>query len=264
MSFFIILFVILAVAVFNVLSHRFATVRDTTITYIAGQIGAGKSSYSVKLARSALKRGRPVYCTDYIQGCKRFDVTWLHDMRCPEGSLVIIDEAALKFNSREFSKISKDILAYFKKARHYKNDVVLISQTFSDSDKQIREVANRVLFMRKFGWLTLPVRVSGDITIGDDGQPCMKYKIGKFARPFIPALQGKYYNSWNDDEDRVFCPDENWDPESEQDKILLSDYGDDSALDETSVQFSEQDAKQLIDDFRHGKGIDLSKFFPQG
>lgn len=198
---------------FNILSHRFASRRDTTITFIAGQIGAGKSSYSVKLARDALRRGRPVYCTDYIQGCRKFDVTWLHNMRCPENALLIIDEAALKFNSREFSKISKDILAYFKKARHYKNDVVLISQTFSDSDKQIREVANRVLFMRKLGWVTLPVRVSGDITIGDDGQPTMKYKIGKLAKPFIPALQGKYYNSWNDDENRQLCPDELWDSE---------------------------------------------------
>lgn len=201
----------LALVFFNILSHMIFTARDTTITFIAGQIGSGKSSYSVKLARRALKRGRSVYCTDYIKGCYKFDVTWLKNMRCPENALLIIDEAALKFNSREFSKISKDILAYFKKARHYHNDVVLISQTFSDSDKQIREVANRVLFMRKLGWVTLPVRVSGDITIADDGQPAMKYKIGKLARPFIPALQGKYYDSWNDDENREICPCESWD-----------------------------------------------------
>ena len=248
------------IVVLNILSHSFVTARDTTITYIAGQIGSGKSSYSVKLARAALKRGRPVYCTDYIHGCNKFDVSWLHNMRCPENALVIIDEAALKFNSREFSKISKDILAYFKKARHYHNDVVLISQTFSDSDKQIREVANRVLFMRKLGWVTLPVRVSGDITIGDDGQPCMKYKIGKLAKPFIPALQGKFYDSWNDDEDRGYCPNIPWD-------VDVVDTVDDDHLDvsdsdtlQSSKQFSEQDAKQLISDFRDGKGIDISKF----
>lgn len=217
------LFIFIIVVCFNVVTQRFFASKDSCITFIAGQIGSGKSAYSVRLARRALKRGRPVYSTDYIRGCKRFDVSWLDNMKCPEGSLLIIDESALKFNSRDYAKITKNVLAYFKKARHFKNDVVLISQTFGDTDKQIREVANRVLFMRKIGWITLPVHVRGDITIDGEGQPAMSYKIGKLAKPFVPALYGKYYNSFEDSECRAFCPDENWD---EQKKLLL----DQSAL----------------------------------
>lgn len=198
--------------------------RDNEVVFLVGQIGSGKSSYSVKLARRALRRGRLVYSTDYIQGCNQFDIAWLSNMKCPENSLLIIDESALKFNSREFSKISKTILEYFKKCRHYKNDVVLISQTFGDTDKQIREIATKVLFLRKFGMLTLPVKVKGDISIGDDGQPCMKYKIGKFGKPFIPALQGKYYNSWEDSSNRPYCPSVPWDNDEESEgKESLSD-----------------------------------------
>lgn len=185
--------------------------KDNSVTFVVGQIGAGKSAYSVKSARSALRRGRPVYSTDYIRGCFKFDVEWLADMKCPEGSLLIIDESALKFNSREFAKISKNVLAYFKKCRHFKNDVILISQTFSDTDKQIREISTKVLFLRKIGLVTIPVKVKGDVTIGDDGQPCIKYKIGRFGRPFVPALQGKYYNSWEDSSNRALCPVEPWD-----------------------------------------------------
>lgn len=211
MLFYILLGIFCLLLVANFVLPRIIKRRDSQVLFVVGQIGSGKSAYSVKLARDALRHHRAVYCTDYIAGCYKFDVKWLSDMKCPENSLLIIDESALKFNSREFSKISKDILAYFKKCRHFKNDVVLISQTFSDTDKQIREIATKVLFLRKFGFFTLTVKVKGDIAIGDDGQPVMRYKIGRFGKPFIPALQGKYYDSWEDSSNRSLCPTEPWD-----------------------------------------------------
>lgn len=179
------------------------------ITYIAGNIGAGKSAYSVKLARKALLQGRQVYSTDYIEGCYKLDISWLCDYCCPRDSLLIIDESALKFNSRDFASLSKHLLAYFKLSRHYHNDIILISQTFGDTDKQIRELAQRVLFIRKIGCFSMPVKVKGDIAIGDDGQPCVKYKIGRLGVPFVPRLQGSFYNSWNGE--RKECPREAWD-----------------------------------------------------
>lgn len=211
-----VLFIIFLVLLFiNFLLPLFNK-KDNEVIFLVGQIGSGKSSYSVKLARSALRKGREVFSTDYIKGCNKFDIEWLASMKCPENSLLIIDESALKFNSREFAKISKTILEYFKKCRHYKNDVVLISQTFGDTDKQIREISTKVLFLRKFGMITLPVKVKGDVSIGDDGQPCVKYKIGKLGKPFIPALQGKYYNSWEDSSNRPLCPSVPWDLESDK------------------------------------------------
>ncbi len=211
MLFYVLLCVFLFLIVANFVLPHIIRRRDAEVTFVVGQIGAGKSAYSVKMARRALRRGRPVYSTDYIAGCNRFDISWLSDMKCPEDSLLIIDESALKFNSRDFAKISKNVLAYFKKCRHFHNDVILISQTFSDTDKQIREISTKVLFLRKLGFFTVPVKVRGDVSIGDDGQPCIKYKIGKFGKPFIPALQGKYYDSWEDADERPVCPCEPWD-----------------------------------------------------
>lgn len=225
---FILFFVLLFL---NILLPKIFRRRDSEVLFIAGQIGSGKSSYSVKLARRALRKGSEVYSTDYIKGCNKFDVEWLASMKCPERSLLIIDESALKFNSRDFAKVSKNILEYFKKCRHYKNDVVLISQTFGDTDKQIREIATKVLFLRKFGMITIPVRVKGDISIGDDGQPCVKYKIGRFGKPFIPSLQGKYYNSWEDSSNRPICPCLPWDS-------LFDDSSNDSP-DEPSISSSD-------------------------
>lgn len=209
--FWILLCVLAFLVVLNLVLPNFTKKRDNTVTFVVGQIGSGKSAYSVKVARSYLRRGRPVYATDFIRGAFKFDVAWLSNMRCPENSLLIIDEAALRFNSRDFAKISKDVIAYFKMCRHYHNDVILISQTFSDSDKQIREISTKVLFLRKFGFFTFPVQVRGDVTIDSEGQPAMKYRIGHFARPFVPMLQGRYYNSWNGNENRPLCPSEPWD-----------------------------------------------------
>lgn len=208
--FWILLVIFSLLLIVNLVLPRIIKRRDNSVLFVVGQIGAGKSAYSVKLARQALKKGRFVYSTDYIKGCYQFNVDWLSDQKCPENSLLIIDESALKFNCRDFSKISKNILAYFKKCRHFKNDVILISQTFSDTDKQIREISTKVLFLRKFGMITFPVKVKGDVTIGDDGQPCIKYKIGRFGRPFIPALQGRYYDSWEDTSGRAICPSIPW------------------------------------------------------
>lgn len=214
MVFWILCAVVLVLAAVNFYLSERAARKDNSVLFIAGQIGSGKSAYSVKLARRGLKSGKSVYCTDYIAGCNKFDIEWLGTMKCPENSLLIIDESALKFNSREFAKINKSILEYFKKCRHYHNDVVLISQTFGDTDKQIREIATKVLFLRKVGLFTIPVRVKGDISIGEDGQPAVKYRIGRFGVPFIPALQGKYYNSWEDSSNRPLCPCEPWDEQS--------------------------------------------------
>lgn len=218
------LFVLLLVA--NFVLPVFVKRRDSEILFIAGQIGAGKSSYSVKLARRALKHNRPVFSTDYIQGCNQFDIAWLENMKCPVNSLLIIDESALKFNSRDFSKINKSILSYFKKARHFQNDVVLISQTFSDTDKQIRDLATKILFLRKFGFFTLPVRVRGDITIDDQGQPTMKYRIGRFGKPFIPAAYGRYYDSWEDSSNRQICPIVPWDSPVMDETEMFMDNSD--------------------------------------
>lgn len=170
------------------------------ITFIAGQIGAGKSTFAVKQAIKHLKAGWNVYSTDYIEGCFQLNVKDLETMSCPEKSLLIIDEASLKMNAREFAKTKLSLIEYFKLSRHYKNKVIMISQTFGDTDKQIRELASKVFFIRKFlnGVISFPVRVHGDLAIGQDGQPAVQYRIGHLAAPLYLPRWYKYFNSFDD------------------------------------------------------------------
>jgi len=172
------------------------------ITYVAAEIGAGKSCYASKIARGMQLKGRPVYSNSYIKGCYEFQVIQLETMAFEETAFFIIDETGNEFNSRNFAKTSLSLIKYFKLSRHFKNDGMLLSQTFSDSDKQIRDLASRIIFIRPFlKWLigpciSIPVRVKGKLGIGLSGEIVMQYKIGSFGIPIFLGNWFSYFNSF--------------------------------------------------------------------
>lgn len=181
------------------------------ITFIAGEIGAGKSTLAAKYAKKAMKRGVKVYSTDYIKGCYKLNVADLETKVCPDNSLLIIDEASLKMNSRSFAKTQICLIEYFKMCRHYRNNVIMISQTFGDTDKQIRELSSKVFFVRKIinGFISMPVRVVGKLGIGQDGQPCVMYEIRKLGLPYFLPLYYKMFKSFNRTRSE-YVADEKW------------------------------------------------------
>lgn len=173
------------------------------ITFIAAEIGAGKSCYSAKLAQKYLKKGWHVYANDFILNTGKINVRQLETHCAPEHSLIILDETSLDMNSRNFAKTALILIEYFKKSRHYKNKLILISQTFGDTDKQIRELSSKILFIRPImaesfpGLLSMPVKVKGKLGIGLDGQPCMQYKIGRIGIPYYLPKYYKYFDSFS-------------------------------------------------------------------
>lgn len=206
---YIILGIILAYNIFITIWER--THREYGVTYIAGDIGAGKSTYSAKLAYQHTKQGWKVYSNSYIEGCYKITLDELKTKVCPENSLIIIDEASLEINSRAFAKTQITLIAYMKLCRHYKNKVILISQTFGDTDKQIRELAAKVYFIRKIipGLISVPARVVGKLGIGQDGQPCVQYEIKKLGMPFYLPKWYKYFNSFERENKPIVEP-EKW------------------------------------------------------
>lgn len=172
---------------------------DGGITFIASEIGSGKSCFAAKISRKYLKRGYSVYSNEAIRGCYQLSVSQLENFCCPPKSLLIIDEASLEMNARSFAKMAIKMIEYFKLSRHYKNEIIMISQTFGDTDKQIRELASKVFIIRPLikGLISMPVRCRGQLGIGLDGNFCVQYKIGHIGIPFILPLYFKYYNSYS-------------------------------------------------------------------
>lgn len=186
-----------------------------SLLYVAGAIGSGKTTFAVKTAIKMCNKGRPVYSNVYIKGCFMFDVKDLETKCFEDKAYFIVDETGTEFNSRNFAKTSLLLIKYFKLSRHYGNDGMFLSQTFSDTDKQIRELCDKIYIMRPFmTWLfgskmTLPVRVSGKLGVGLDGQIVMQYKIGHIGIPTVLKNWFPYFDSY-EHEHREIISRVNW------------------------------------------------------
>lgn len=108
---------------------------------IFGKKGSGKSTTMTKIALQHLKKGWNVYSTVPIPGCILFDVSEFGFRVFPEKSLILIEEAGTVWDSRDFKNFHKEIRDYIRLQRHYKNKVIMLSQSF-DLDKRIRDTAD--------------------------------------------------------------------------------------------------------------------------
>ncbi len=134
---------------------------------ICGQKGTGKSLYSVNYFINNRKKYKKVYSNKPIKGTYYTDsYNWVFK-RFDENCAIVIDEAQLYFNSREFSKLTKSgvgmaLLDYLTMCRHYKLDIFFITQSINRIDLQIRELADYVYHLKRtFKILNNPFLVFG-------------------------------------------------------------------------------------------------------
>ena len=109
--------------------------------FIFGKKGAGKTTYETKLAYQYLKKGWNVY-TDlpelFVPGVRYFPYEQLGDFVPEENSLLILGEAGIKFDNRNFKTFKPSLRDFFAFQRKYKVICYMDSQTF-DVDKKIRD-----------------------------------------------------------------------------------------------------------------------------
>lgn len=153
---------------------------------ICGQKGTGKSLTTVSILKKHLKNKyyNFIYCNTPINFCKIIDNTnWVFN-KFPENSAILIDEAQLYFNSREFSKLTKngvgnELLDYLTMCRHYKVDIYFITQSHNRIDLQIRELADYVYYLKhtfKIPFVRIPF-----LTFGYKFPDIMEFE--KFVNP---------------------------------------------------------------------------------
>lgn len=130
-----------------------------------GKKGCGKSTTATKLCWQHIKKGWKVYSNFDIPYARKINVDDIGVFQFPENSLLLIDEAGLCFDSRDFKNFKKSWLYFFKMQRHYKVKVILWSQTF-DVDKKLRDLCDYMyLSVNKFGFLTYSKRIYKTIKI---------------------------------------------------------------------------------------------------
>lgn len=124
------------------------------VSLFFGLPGAGKTTlmvyYALKFTRGSEKRRRykNVYCNVDIKvpGIIHIDNDCIGKYNISNG-LLLIDEATLFADSRDYKSFSKDKLAYFLEHRHFNVDIFLFTQQWDGVDRKIRVITDRVYYV---------------------------------------------------------------------------------------------------------------------
>lgn len=181
-----------------------------------GLPGAGKTTMMVYLALKGIKsqRYRYIYCNVHIAvpGVTYIDNDCIGKYDLSD-CLILVDEATLFADSRDFKNFGKDKLTYFLEHRHYNSDIILFTQQWDGVDRKIRVITDRVYYVYKgklLGrWFTRCYPIPYGIIIPDPKKDSSE-KLGEivqgYAKPnvlvrlFSPWLYRpsyyKYFDSW--------------------------------------------------------------------
>ena len=180
-----------------------------------GLPGCGKTTLLTALAMKAVngKKYRNVYSNVPL---KIFGVTYINNDCIGkyglEDALILIDEATLYADSRDYKSFGKDQITYFLEHRHFNVDIVLFTQQWDGVDRKIRVITDRVYYVYKGlftgKWFTRYYRIPYGIIIPDKRDSSQKLgeivqgycKPNFLIRLFSPWLyRPKYYpyfDSW--------------------------------------------------------------------
>lgn len=173
-----------------------------------GKKGSGKNTLLTKWSIMYNKLGYTVYSDSEIFNTYKLDTNWIGRYDFPKNSVLLIQEAGITWNNRDFKSFPKEVTKFFKLQRHKGVIVVLASQSF-DVDKKLRDLTDEMYlitnFMRIF---SVAKRINKKITISkadDETGESWLTESYSFDLPFfwkftyIPRYV-KYFNSFEADE----------------------------------------------------------------
>lgn len=165
------------------------------IKFYTGTPGSGKSLHSIKLIVHYLQAGKNVIANfplkvkdvpdmkgryfyipndDLTVAYLRTFARMFHEEEMEDQTLLIVDEASVKFNARTFNASDRlEFCGFFAQHRKYGYEVVIISQTLKQVDRQIRDLCEIEVVHRKLNnyslWRLLPfplfVAIERNITV---------------------------------------------------------------------------------------------------
>lgn len=177
---------------------------------VFGKKGSGKTTLITKLAQQYLRKGKLVYSTIDVPGCRVFDVSEVGLKNFPEESVVFIDEVGMIWDNREYKNFKSHVRDWFKLQRHNKVTVYLFSQTF-DVDVKLRNLTDYMyLVQNHLGVLSIAKKIKrGIVIVNPDGQNEARIADSLEFEPFFLSIFGlrswiwtwipawtKYFNSF--------------------------------------------------------------------
>lgn len=166
-----------------------------------GLPGCGKTTMVAKLAVDALSDDRYTYIYTNVH-VNIPGVTYI-DNECIgkyelRDCLLLIDEATLFADSRDFKNFSKGRLEYFLEHRHRNTDIALFTQQWDGVDRKIRTITDRVYYIKKgliLGhWFSSCYRIPYDIIIPDSKKAGGGEKLGEIIQGYCkPPLHRRLF-----------------------------------------------------------------------
>lgn len=165
--------------------------------------GCGKTTLMTYLALRGVKskRYKNVYCNVGINvsGVTIIDNDCIGRYQLENG-LILIDEATLFADSREYKKFTGNVVEFMLQHRHYNVDFVFFNQGWDALDKRIRTITDRVYYVYKgvfLGhWFTRYYRIPYGIIIPNpkksDGE-----KLGDIVQGYCkPSFLTRLFSPW--------------------------------------------------------------------
>ncbi len=119
------------------------------ITVYFGVPGSGKTTLAALQVRKALKNKETVFSNVPIIGTYKYNPAEDLGDKQIEDCLMILDEASIEFNNRNYKSFPKPAIEFFKLHRHYGVAINVFSQSYEDMDVTIRRLATRFVIVRK-------------------------------------------------------------------------------------------------------------------
>ena len=174
------------------------------------QAHPGKFSEKL-LASRFFKRAMPVYSNVPITGAYHLDPQQDIGKFMICGGKVIIDEAGIEYNNRNFKAFPPEAVYWYKYHRHYECSVDVFSQSYEDMDITLRRLAQNYYVVKKslLPFFIVCKRIRRKVGIDDNTHQIIdKYYFLPFfgsKRVFCPPLW-KLFNSFS----RKELPEKEW------------------------------------------------------
>ncbi|NCB42934.1 MAG: hypothetical protein EOM59_09975 [Clostridia bacterium] len=192
---------------------KFKKSKPKTITVYFGVPGSGKTTLAALFTRKALKHGETVYSNVPIIGSYKYNPVIDLGVFQIEDCLLLLDEASLEFNNRNYKSFPKTCIEFFKLHRHYGVAVDVFSQSYEDMDVTIRRLATKFIVVRKsiFPYLIATRAAKAIIDIDQESKQFVSgYEWAPFSRRWhfmpvawklfdsydAPILKNKQWQKW--------------------------------------------------------------------
>lgn len=165
-----------------------------------GVPGSGKTTYAAKIVKKNLKKGIKTFTNVNIRGSIKIDTSQIGHFDMSDGEL-IIDEASIEYNNRNYKSLPKEQIAWYKLARHYGiRNIYIFSQSYDDMDITLRRLADVLYIVRRtmIPGLIVTKQISRKIGINNETHQIEDQFFFKFLQlsfAFGP-LYWKLFDSW--------------------------------------------------------------------